>query len=454
MVVLALQSTALSAQNTLSPLVVHEWGTFTSLQNEKGEAVGGINTDDEPVPKFVHRLANFLLLGPTEVPAFFFQGAPRCHPDVTMRLETPVLYFHPSEQKILQDVDVTATFRGGWLSEFYPEAEADAPGVQTNSMAFGPLRSNTESTLAWKNLALGGDWPGPTTDDHVWTSPRAVRAATVRTPGGEAEKFLFYRGVAHIDAPLSISQDAGTDALVLRSQFSIDGDQALKIKSLWLVDIRPDGEVAFRSIPAVTLPRPGKFVAKTSSHFRPGDYSADNRRKLKGALHEALMAEGLFDDEAQALLNTWELSYFKSAGLRLFFMVPRAWTDFYLPLNISTPADITRVMVGRIELVTPSQRDLLRQLAGFSAEKIKEDAKSLYQSFTQRMGTNGRELGDVDAGRESLATFGAAVPKSYQLYLDLGRFRNALILEEASRKPTPGLAAFIERYRLEGYQPK
>src|SRR5580698_11047155 len=81
----------LSAQSQAAPLVVHEWGTFTSLQNETGQAIGGINTDDEPVPKFVHRLANFLLLSPTEVPAFFFQGAPRCHPDVTMRLETPVL---------------------------------------------------------------------------------------------------------------------------------------------------------------------------------------------------------------------------------------------------------------------------------------------------------------------------------------------------------------------------
>jgi hypothetical protein len=34
---------------------VHEWGTFTALQDESGAAIGGINTDDEPVPPFVHR---------------------------------------------------------------------------------------------------------------------------------------------------------------------------------------------------------------------------------------------------------------------------------------------------------------------------------------------------------------------------------------------------------------
>src|SRR5690348_9919200 len=44
--------------------VVHEWGTFTCLQNEAGEAIGGINADDEPVPEFVHRIAHFLVLGP------------------------------------------------------------------------------------------------------------------------------------------------------------------------------------------------------------------------------------------------------------------------------------------------------------------------------------------------------------------------------------------------------
>src|SRR5438552_315009 len=36
------------------PLVVHEWGTFTALQDEQGTALGRINTDDEPVPSFVH----------------------------------------------------------------------------------------------------------------------------------------------------------------------------------------------------------------------------------------------------------------------------------------------------------------------------------------------------------------------------------------------------------------
>src|SRR3954465_1974341 len=96
-------------------LIIHEWGTFTSLQNNNGEAIGGINSDDEPVPRFVHRLGYLFLLG-TEVPPSFAQGAPHCHPDVTMRLETPVIYFHPPVGKPLdKSFDLSATFKGGWL---------------------------------------------------------------------------------------------------------------------------------------------------------------------------------------------------------------------------------------------------------------------------------------------------------------------------------------------------
>ena len=83
-----------SARQEPAALTVHEWGTFTSLQDENGRAMGGINTDDEPVPSFVHDVAGMLLIKPTEIPTTFSKGAVNCHPDVTMRLETPVLYFH------------------------------------------------------------------------------------------------------------------------------------------------------------------------------------------------------------------------------------------------------------------------------------------------------------------------------------------------------------------------
>ena len=448
---------------------VHEWGTFTSLQDETGKAIGGINTGDEPVPQFVHRLASFILLRPTEVPATFFQGAPSCHPDVTMRLETPVIYFHPPKsQKNIQNANVRVKFRGGWLTEFYPNADPDAPGLKDGTFQFPHLLSATESKLEWNDLKIGGDWPVVCTSAHVWTSPRAVQSASVQTANGESEKFLFYRGVAHINAPLKISRDANSGELLFRSQSEeLPSDKPLTIRSIWLVDIRPGGKIAFRPLPSIALEQNSKkILTHTPAIFASSDFSSGNLEKLKTSLQVALISEGLFADEALALLNTWELSYFKSPGLRVFFIVPRAWTDFYLPLEISTPAEINRVMVGRIELVTPEQRGKLQEISRFSKPQTKQEAGQLWTNFygkiTFNFSTNNpgekarqqlnKEMAQVNAGQVKLAAF-VSVPKTYQTYLNLGRFRNALILDEAKTRPSQWLTNFISTYRLQAYQP-
>lgn len=442
--------------NAQTPWTVHEWGTFTSLQNEAGEAIGGINTDDEPVPKFVHRLANLLLLSPSEVPMILFQGAPQCHPDVTMRLETPVLYFHPpTHPPGVRKVNVKVQFRGGWLTEFYPDAMADVAGFTNGQFNFGPIHSDTISKLEWRDLKVGGDWPVTNTSAHVWTSPRDVEAAFVKTTNDESEKFLFYRGVAHIDAPLRISR-SGSE-LLFHSQSENLPAKSLAFHSVWLVDIQPDQKLAFRALPSLTLDGDSsKVLARTSAVFASEDYQRNNLQELRSALKKALIAEGLFSDEADALLNTWELSYFKSAGLRVFFTVPREWTDFYLPLDIFPTAKINRVMVGRVELVTPDQRANLQKLGNFSLSEIQSDSVRMMQDYiahTPRSGSSKKvtDFSKVQAGEMPLSSM-ITVPQTYQTYLSLGRFRNALVLDAA--KQETGLTNFIETYRLAGYQPR
>jgi hypothetical protein len=438
------------------PWRIHEWGTFTSLQNESGEAIGGINTDDEPVPEFVHRLARFILLQPTEVPRTFFQGAPRCHPDVTMRLETPVIYFHPPVSETgTTTANIHVAFHGGWLTEFYPDAVPNTSELKDQGFGseFPHLRSETQGKLIWDNLKIGGQWPVTNTSEHVWTAPRQVQAATVQTSKGESEKFLFYRGVGHIDAPLRISAARYSPELLIRSQLGqLPAGAPLVIPSLWLVQIQKSGQVAFRTLPALTLTtNSNQVVAHTASSFEPGDFNTENLRNLKKALKTALISEGLFDDEADALLNTWELSYFKSPGLRLFFTVPRAWSDFYLPLEISQSADIKRVMVGRIELITPEQREGLRRISRYSAQTIHDDAVTLRKRFYES-GAVGPDWAGLSTGKKPLAA-SVTVPKSYQTYLDLGRFRNALILNQQKEHPSQGLEALIASYGLDAYKP-
>src|SRR4029079_9357916 len=117
-------------------------------------------------------------------------------------------------------------------------------------------------------------------------------------------------------------------------------------------------------------------------------------------------------------------------GWRVFFLVPRVWTDFYLPLHVSIPSEITRVMVGRIELVSDDQKDALKQLASFSEDKVKAEALQLRTELYSPAALASPANHSVFEGQRTLDTLGISIPKSYALYLGLGRSRNALLLDE------------------------
>lgn len=56
------------------------------------------------------------------------------------------------------------------------------------------------------------------------------------------------------------------------------------------------------------------------------------------------------------MLESWKDSWFEE-GSRLIYIVPSSFVDKILPLSIEPqPADIHRVFVGRMELVTPATR--------------------------------------------------------------------------------------------------
>jgi hypothetical protein len=398
------------------PLVVHEWGTFTALQDEQGNAIGGINTDAEPVPGFVHDCAQTLLIREVALDAKGLVG--KCHLDVTLRLETPVIYFHPrSDWK--GPVNVSVQFHGGWLTQFFPDAVAIAPGISKSG--FGPITNATIGSLAWNGLTLDGDSVPPATHSHVWTTPRQVKASTVQTIAGEAEKFLFYRGVAHSAAPLRVQQLNAE--LVMTANGEAPQLTPADVPQLWLADIH-DGAAAFRLLhPLEGSPT---LIVRTPSSFSHGDYSDHSIADLKSSLRAALIKDGLYADEADALLETWEVSYFKSPGLRLFFLVPQKWTDDRMPLTVSPGARITRVMVGRVEIVTSEQRQLLARLASGKGA-------------------------DQEPAQLTKASSGS-LSKMNRAYEALGRFRNALLLDEQQHRPSVALSEFIRQNGLQSYQ--
>jgi hypothetical protein len=411
------------------PLVVHEWGTFTSFQDMQGGTIVGINVDDEPVPKFVHRLRDFESLSTTSMPASWSQGAPRCYPGVTMRLETPVLYFYPPAGWQAAPFDVRATFNGGWLTEFYPAAATE--GMNTE----GPVDARAAGSLLWNQLRLDPDAASlkPVTDSHVWLAPREVRSTlVVNDDTKEAEKYLFYRGVGNLDAPIVVRQDRENLRVSLRDGAGLD-----RLPHLWVVEVLPDKRVRHLKVEpkgrVVDLPFPKTPGSQKSS-------LDDLKREMSGAL----IRDGLYADEAAAMLATWRLSYFESEGLRVFFLLPQRWTEERLPLSISTPSEITRVMVGRVELVTRRQREALQRLQAMPDEALPDGIPLYAQSLEAlRMVQEGGH-----SHSEMYRAVGREVPESLQLYESLGRFRDALLSHEWNLETDAVRRARYERIML------
>src|SRR5262249_29452780 len=153
--------------------------------------------------------------------------------------------------------------------------------------------------------------------------------------GAQPEKFLFYRGLGQFQPPIvAIAQpDAG-------------------------VEIR---NTAGRPLGDVILFENRRGAMAFTAHHLTGSTARLPRPDMDDAsaaplpeLARMLVANGLYEAEAQAMVNTWKDSWFEE-GARLLYIVPRSDVDATLPLTISpAPSAIERAFVGRMELVTPA----------------------------------------------------------------------------------------------------
>ena len=350
-----------------APLVVHEWGTLTTRHAPNGTPQGRLNRIEpsEALPPFVHRYEPPAVADNPEKSLIKAPQIPG-RPDVTMRLETPVIYFYrPAGASAHSPFQVTVQFRGGVINEFYPNAEASVvvdaeriqakiangsfPGAWTGDV----LDSYVVGRLLWRDVALSDSAALPATSRHVWLAPRRVPATNVVT-GMESERYLFYRGVAHLDALLQT--ELLPKEVILRAPRALAWmhQPVMTITKAWLVDSRADGSVAFKEHSPIIIDKsgPGRELARVP-RFADRDYTASNLARLLAAMKQSLVGAGLFDCEAEAMLETWRSSYFGAPGLRLFYLVPNEWTGYFLPLRISAPNELTRVLVGRIDLLLP-----------------------------------------------------------------------------------------------------
>ena len=104
-----------------------------------------------------------------------------------------------------------------------------------------------------------------------------------------------------------------------------------------------------------------------------------------------LTESGLYAKEARAMVNTWTTSYFQTDGIRVLFVLPQSWTDAFIPMTIMPkPKQVVRVMVGRLELLSPEREQLAEAAVRDLAGPTRQAAARRSDSSASRAGTSSR----------------------------------------------------------------
>jgi hypothetical protein len=351
-------------------LSVHEWGTFTSVAGEDGSSVDWNSlVCPEGLPGFVNNRFRFS----------------KASIDGNVRMETPVMYFYAPRELTAH---VKVRFPHGLITEWYPRAQftvyQNESPLPENMNGIDLSLHRPTGVLEWRDIKVQ---PGATPVYPVENSPSRYYAARQTdaaplTVDGQAEKFLFYRGVARFEVPLSARVAA--DGKILIENRGTDS-----VPGVILFENR-GGKLGYRNVGTVA----GAVTLDSPTPDR-------NFTQLQKDLEATLTTQGLFAKEAHAMVETWRDSWFEE-GSRLLYIVPTHTVDAVLPVEIEpAPAKIARVFVGRIELITPatttaveraiSKRDaaaihpfdrfldpILQRIAGGNQSRIGQLQQSVY----------------------------------------------------------------------------
>ena len=80
-------------------------------------------------------------------------------------------------------------------------------------------RQEVQPTPWLRPVAVGNTWQFARQTDAAFVKIDPKKTPVAVKPQGEAEKFLFYRGVGNFSAPLSISTDRVHDQFKVHSRF-------------------------------------------------------------------------------------------------------------------------------------------------------------------------------------------------------------------------------------------
>ena len=327
-------SATFSAQNQPIDLdlTVHEWGTFTSIAGGDGLAEKWSTLNGSAVlPHFVDHFS-----GPQAKAGLLG----------TVRMETPVLYFYsPHEVR----VSVKVKFSKGLITEWYPQASRVKPDPEKVLDREALYRRHGGGSIAWDSVTVSPNLaPGfpRENEGNQYYAARKTSAAplVVKTAAGDQqERFLFYRGVSTFSVPISAT-------VTPEGNLRIKNLAQEEISSVILFERRGD-KVGYRiggGLQSEMSLDPPELTATFDSMGRD--------------LQDILTAQGLYPDEAHAMIETWRQSWFEE-GSRLFYVVPHDFLNAIVPLTINpAPAQTVRVFVGRLELVTPATAQAVERI--------------------------------------------------------------------------------------------
>lgn len=418
--ILGASALLLKAGNSRGGCVAHEWGTFTSVASADGALQSWNPLESSRLPGFVYDWRN-PGLGRRSTSLMYLGKASM---STLQRMETPVIYFYSSTP---EQVDVTVDFPKGVITEWYPQAVQVGPstipvgpniakldeyahkaGVKP-SFSFGSLFGNRtvkESRVRWANVQIlpgQGQSAAPFLFDKSGSHYFAARdtdadsiqisSLSATNPLPEQEKFLFYRGAGSFATPLltTMSDDgmlklSNTGKRPLNHLFVLNVEKGQG--NFVEIDRLPPGEI--KNIPSV--------VSR--------DKLQNLQARLCAQVSAGLEKEGLYKREATAMVNTWKDSWFAEDGVRVLYVLPRAWTDEILPMKIEpTPRQLVRVMVGRAEILSPkAQLNLKNALVKAKAGDGEARAEVLQQlKALGRFASPALQLATRNADREVTA---------------------------------------------------
>lgn len=346
------------AQTSRNDLVAHEWGTFTSVAGKNGVALDWrpLNGPSD-LPKFVYNSANGNGLRGT----YSESGKSRI---AKVRMETPVIYFYTAKA---MDVDVKVSFPGGSITEWYPQAgwvnESSESGIN-----WGKIKLLPEETPNYlREVAYSHYYPARETDAVP------IQVCNADKTKIEKEKFLFYRGVGNFELPLNVKLDGEKVVLsTIKEGDNSKSNPGRNITNLIVFENR-GGKIGYNLVPTIS----GETIASRPQLNK-------NLTSLFDELKNVLVAEGLYEKEAKAMIETWKDSWFEE-GLRVFYVLPRTTTDEILPLTIEPrPKETVRVLVGRTEVITPEmEKDVQKQVGQLrsGSVKMREDAREYLKKY-------------------------------------------------------------------------